>query len=262
MQFEYNNKNFTFAGTSANDHIYKRITNSRTFYEIELLKYIAKTMSHSGFNNTVAIDVGANIGNHSVFLQSFVAEHIICVEPNPNTLPTLKKNLDNNIRNYTIYENGLGETSGRGNISLPDGATNNIGMAQLIPGSGEIEIITLDYMVADWQNKHNNHDPILLIKVDVEGMELSVLKGAIKTINKYKPELFLEAASRPELKQLKSYLKSIDYLPLRRFSGTPVYHFSYKPSISTIIESRLAHFMWNTKRKIKRKIKKIKRKFA
>lgn len=259
MKFRYNGKDFNIKGTSEEDHIYRRICEGSTFYEIDLLEYAAKFMKERSAKNSIAIDVGANIGNHSIFIQSFLAEYLIAVEPNPDTLPTLKSNLSENIGNYTIYENGLGESTSRGNIVLPDGAANNIGMAKLNLDGGDVDIITLDSMVEDWQSNNDEKGQITLIKIDVEGMELSVLKGAQKTIEKYQPHLLLEAATPSEFLSLKGFLKEIGYTPLRHYAGTPVYHFSYKPTRWVIFQARMVQVILNIKRKIRRKSRKLKR---
>src|SRR3989338_10130702 len=97
MKFKYRHKLFDVEGVSQEDHIYKEIIKNRSFYEIDLLEYMYLINKCLHKENTIAIDVGANIGNHSIFFQSFLTDHVISVEPNPNVLPILEKNLNQNI---------------------------------------------------------------------------------------------------------------------------------------------------------------------
>ena len=63
MQFEYRSKLFDIEGVSQNDHIYKSITQSGNFYEIDLLDYIyhLKPFIYSTKYRNIILDVGANI---------------------------------------------------------------------------------------------------------------------------------------------------------------------------------------------------------
>ena len=70
MKFTHRKRAFDIVGSRDDDHIYQAIRRSGRFYEVVLLEYIARFVrAPSG----VVIDVGANIGNHSVFFRSFVA---------------------------------------------------------------------------------------------------------------------------------------------------------------------------------------------
>ena len=54
-----------------NDIMWKLITDTQTFYEIELLEYISSCLSELPPGDI--IDIGANIGNHSVYFGKFLA---------------------------------------------------------------------------------------------------------------------------------------------------------------------------------------------
>jgi FkbM family methyltransferase len=234
MHFEYRSKPFDIEGVSQNDHIYKNICRSGTFYEIDLLQYIyrLKPFFQSKKHNNVVVDVGANIGNHSVFFGSFIADHLIAVEPNPDVLPSLRRNLSKNVRNYTLCEYAVGEKEGRGTIDVPQNMAANIGAAKvnLQNSNGDIEVLTLDSVISSCRKNENNSISVSLIKIDVEGMESQVLKGAEKTILEYKPHIFAEAATKEELERIHNYLQSLGYRKLPgHWATTPVYHFAYNP---------------------------------
>jgi FkbM family methyltransferase len=240
MQFEYKSKLFDIEGVSKNDHIYKKITRTGTFYEINLLEYIyqIKPFICSKECMNVFIDVGANIGNHSVFFSSFLADHLIAIEPNPSVLPQLRRNLLENVNDYTIFECAVGEKERRGTIDVPENICDNIGAAKVNVGSGEgdIEILTVDSIFSSWQDKIDNSASVSLIKIDVEGMEQQVLKGAENTILKHKPHIFAEAATKDEFEKIYTYLWPLGYRKLPgHWAATPVYHFAFKPTLSFIV---------------------------
>ena len=82
MEFTYKNKLFKFNSISENDWIYRCIVESNSFYENDLLKYIYKIRRFINSSGNTIIDIGANIGNHSVYFQSFICQNLISVECN------------------------------------------------------------------------------------------------------------------------------------------------------------------------------------
>lgn len=264
MQFEYQSKVFDIEGVSEDDLIYRRIAKSGTFYEIDLLEYMreVKPFMPSTNGESVAIDVGANIGNHSVFLYSFITNHLIAIEPNPNVLPVLRRNLSTNTDGYTLCEVAVGETKSKGSIAVPDDMGDNIGAAKvdLQNSDGDIEISTLDSVFSSWQKNESDSIPVSLIKIDVEGMEAPALKGAKDLILKYKPHIFAEAATEDELQKILDLLQPLGYQKLPgKWATTPVYHFVHNPSselLATCNRMRLRRRIKKTKRRLTRLFKK------
>jgi protein O-GlcNAc transferase len=245
MEFTYRKKAFDIEGLSPDEHIIRIITRTSSFYERDLLEYMYLMTKHCNKSNTVAIDVGANIGNHSIFMRSFLANHLIAIEPNTKILPILHRNLAHNIDNFSISECALGESAGTGKIIMPMESTGNIGMAKVVMdgNDGTLEITTLDSIVEKWEKEQNVPAQVSIIKIDVEGMELAVLKGAEKTIRNNKPHIFVEAESAQELSELNNYLQPFGYKKLSRLSKTPVYHFAFNPNISLIYKAHLTAFL-------------------
>ncbi len=259
MKFVYRNREFTIDGFSNKDHIYKYIAKKSWFYESYLLEYMHAIIKRKALKNSVAIDVGANIGNHSLFIKSFITDQIISFEPNPDILPVLNKNLNQNIDNFLIFDCALGKTEGTGSIIIPDEADNNIGMARVnteVKSDNNIKISTLDTVLSNI-DKDNLAGNIELIKIDVEGMEIDVLKGATNTLKRCKPELFIEAFNQENFDALNNYLKKFDYKPLSRWSANPVYHFSHRPSLKYTLYVKLQSVLVRIRVKIDRQIKKI-----
>lgn len=239
MQFDYRSKRFDITGHAEDDHIYRQIAHNGGFYEIDLLEYIdgIRQFILQEKRQSIAIDIGANIGNHSVFLGTFVADHLIAIEPNPDVLACLRRNLSTNLDHYTLFECAVGGAEGRGSICMPAHMRGNIGAAKVeADNAGGIRIATVDSLLATWSEKSTTPPHVALIKIDVEGMEPQVLNGAEKTIKKHRPHIFAEAAGRDELEKLNTYLVPLGY---RRMPGhwaaTPVYHFAPDTSLALLV---------------------------
>jgi len=257
MKFLYKNIQFDIVGFSKDDYIARQITKNNCFYEIDLLEYLLKIKKFYYTDNSVTIDVGANIGNHTIFFRSFLSDHVISVEPNNAVLPALRRNLEQNVDHYTIGQYALGAFEGAGVVTLPKGSEHNVGMAQIVRSpiinSDTIAIVTLDSVWHDWIAKNGVGHDVSLIKIDVEGMELDVLKGARETIFKYRPHILAEAASKTQFLALEALLRSFGYQMLSHWAATPVYHFAYHPSILLQMTVRYLQFL-QFYGKIKRKI--------
>lgn len=231
VQLAHRGRDFHITGVADDDHLIERIAHYGTFYEIDLLTYIESL--RDVFADGVAVDVGANIGNHAIFLAEFVRKPLVAFEPNPDVLPLLKANLAANNVHIQVIEKGLGAADGHGSMEVIN--ERNAGNARIAAGN-DIEISTLDEQCRDMQ--------VALIKVDVEGMELQVLQGAVETLKRCRPHLFLEADTRQHLKALKAFLKPLGYQPLVHWADTPVWHFAYQPSLRLKLRTRARRATW------------------
>ena len=139
-----------------------------------------------------AVDIGANIGNHSIFLSNFFKK-VYAFEPNPITFDVLSinskyKNLAQNIYPLNI---GLSDE----NTQLPFVINpNNIGGSKIMSKNDNLKIkdkTNVNVKKADELEILEN-EKISLIKIDVEGHEINALKGAEKIIKSNKPVILFE----------------------------------------------------------------------
>lgn len=151
------------------------------------------------------VEAGANLGSHSVLLARGCAPGpFFAFEPQPRVFQVLCTNLTiNGIANARAYPEALGAAAGTADIDVSNyGQPGNFGSASVRAQprglSERVRVSPLD----DWQL------PALhFLKVDVEGSELDVLRGAEATIRRCRPVIFTEndrAAHQPELVQLLS----------------------------------------------------------
>ena len=128
------------------------------------------------------IDVGANIGYYLLMFERLIGGegHIFCFEPEPDNLSELKRNIVNNhLNNVTLFEAAVGDKCGTTHLSR---GLNGI-VCEDQEGAIEVDLVSLDSAI---------EQRLDVIKVDVEGYEGQVLKGAQGLINKFHPSLFIE----------------------------------------------------------------------
>ena len=135
------------------------------------------------------IDVGANVGHHSLFYALHGAE-VFSFEPNPVAIGLLRqKTAANSSVLIHSIQKGLSDREDCLALSIPDHA--NLGTASLEKTVGSrsvmVEVCRGDHMKAISQINR-----IDWIKIDVEGHELSVLLGLRQMITKHRPPVFFE----------------------------------------------------------------------
>lgn len=148
---------------------------------------------------SVVLDVGANVGNHSLFFAQYAAR-VFAFEPFPRLAQRLREQIGlNKIEHVKVMEFGLGENDAHLPY-VPPGAYNQ-GMGSFaLASEAASETIHLAVRQGDAVIEQENVSRIDLIKVDVEGFEMEVLGGLRSSIEKYRPVLFVEFSKRTQEK--------------------------------------------------------------
>jgi len=157
-------------------------------YEPHILDLIAKYLKEGG----VFIDIGANIGQHSLFAGSIVGNSgkVYSFEPIPyiynQLLDSVKINHFENI--ITAHNTALGEKDGTETLYVE---TNNVGGSSIVGHHG-IENKKISITIKKVDDILANVERINMIKIDVEGYEYEVLSGMQKTLARCNPIIILE----------------------------------------------------------------------
>jgi FkbM family methyltransferase len=151
----------------------------------------------------VVCDVGANIGAHTVVFAK-IAALVHAFEPQRSVYHTLCGNVAlNGLLNVHCHHQAVGETWKTLEIDVlnPD-VENNMGAFSLSSKEPQDEV-----WMAPLQEACN------FIKIDVEGHELEVLKGAEAVIRECHPVMYVENDRPEKTQELVSYIRELGYIP-------------------------------------------------
>lgn len=196
------------------DLLARAIRGHRTFYEIDVLMKCREIH----LPGTTILDIGANIGNHAVFFAAILDARVHAFEPFPPNQELLELNVAANSLEdrVTIHRCALGEqvTTGATSLGLP----NNLGTVSVSVGAGDVPVHTIDSL--------RLAEPVGLLKVDVEGAECAVLRGAAALIRRWLPDIMVEAGDPDAFQAVARLLLESGYVPRGRYAWTPTYLFS------------------------------------
>lgn len=169
-------------------------------------KYIQTILYLLVNKNDVVVDVGANIGIHTMTLSKLVGESgtVHAFEPVPLLFTQLSCHcLVNKCFNVKLYQSGLSQKCSESfipQVAVEDMEEKiNWGNTKL----SETRTSSVDLKVSTKPFDFYNINP-QLIKIDVEGMELEVLKGMRDTLHRCHPFLIVEIA---DLKPIMDYIE-------------------------------------------------------
>ncbi|CDR35227.1 FkbM family methyltransferase [Criblamydia sequanensis] len=158
------------------------------------------------------LDIGANIGTHTLFFADAVGENgvVIAFEPQRLIFQLLLANIAiNNVLNVFACQMALGDVMGRVKLVpvnyLTPGNFGGVSVEKREEGLNffnSVEEVPID---------HLNLKKVDLIKIDVEGYETRVLEGGKKTIEKLRPLLYVENHIEKYSKGVIEKIQSFDY---------------------------------------------------
>jgi protein O-GlcNAc transferase len=209
--FKYKGKDVHFLNIDPEDHIESYLARG-VFYEENVLKFIEDLQVEGNY-----LDAGAYIGNHSIFFSLFCPSNwVYSFEPQVPVHAKLVRNIwENRIGSTWIYNVALSDKSGEGRFSSH--VRGNGGMATL---TEEIGVLTVPIWTVDSLQAN-----FTLMKIDVEGMELNVLRGAEKTLEGVE-HLFVEIPPNAEAHEdMGNFLFNRNFVERKAFVDEQIYYF-------------------------------------
>ena len=177
------------------------------------LRAIREALRHGG----VALDVGANKGSYLYSMARWAgASPVVAFEPQSQLAAYLADACRRSgLRNVTIEYLALSNQQGELELFVPGnshspGASLEASIADKTDCHKEtVKVTTLDAYAAE-----KLHVPVRVIKIDVEGHELSVLQGALALIRRDKPLLVIECEGRhlPAGKTVRDFITLVQSL--------------------------------------------------
>lgn len=158
-------------------------------------------------SGSTVVEVGANIGALTLALADIVGVegNVLAFEPQPENFRLLHQNVVDNAFEaiVTTVELAVGADNSKVDIpALAEIANSNYGGVAVGRGMCSVRSVTLDHV--------DVKDPTF-IKIDVEGMEADVLRGATETIRKHRPVLYVENDRKDKSEELMHLIASLDY---------------------------------------------------
>lgn len=183
----YSARNYkVFLNISESDMMYRRAVGK---YENVMFQDIEGRLTPG----MTFVDVGANKGDYSLFAGHLVggSGHVIAVEPVPENVYWIRRSIEENgLRNVHVADVALSDREGEATFFL--GLTS--GWGSLLGkhrerGEGEITVKTrtLDSMLPELPT-----DRVDAMKIDVEGGEGLVMQGAVESIERFRPVIWLD----------------------------------------------------------------------
>ncbi len=185
----------------------KRKSSYRGEIELQILRFLCD-------KNKVSIDVGANKGNYTLEMSKY-SKKVLSFEPNvlfnsylskmPSNCQVVNKAVSSS--NDMIFLHApIFKNDSKHNMAFISSKEYEEGSAFI----AQVEATRLDHYLSE---------EIGMIKIDVEGAEISVLSTAMKIIENYKPNFLVEGLSKKELKEQLDFFKSYDYIALKIIRG-------------------------------------------
>jgi len=142
-------------------------------------------------NPRVCFDIGANIGNYSEELLTKTNATVYCFEPLPTTYALLKNKLSGYGHRLVAENKGVGSENRTLTIHFNPEAIEHASFSADVKKVSyvtnemeiDVEVVTLDSYCA--KNSITNID---FVKIDTEGFEAEVFKGALETFRKTQPK--------------------------------------------------------------------------
>lgn len=157
---------------------------------------LAEKMASFIKDNSIFIDIGSNIGYHTLYIASCLL-NVKCIgfEPNPTVLADFKRNVEiNNFTNISLYDYAIGEACGMTDFYMTGENSVNRGLSAVnLPKYGDellkttVKLISLDEFLDP-----DSKSTVSVLKIDAQGYEYQVINGALDVINKSHPVIFLE----------------------------------------------------------------------
>lgn len=194
--FRLDGNYFTFHALNPNDYIQSHHL-SGMVYELDELHMLVERLG----KRPVILDVGANVGNHTVYLAKRIPGAVVYpVEPGRDAMKVLRANLDaNQCRNVDRRFIGVGFSDHDSAAVLRRVSRTNLGGSRILTAAEQADLgekVNDDFWFQEVPLVRGD-DALgdlapTFVKVDVEGLEMQVLRGLRRVVQTHRPEMFIE----------------------------------------------------------------------
>ncbi len=195
------------------DYIQRRIRQENNFYERPLLDFLTRVCGP----RPLFVDVGANIGNHSIFFAVSRGAVVVAFEPNLANLERLRRNIvaTGGIEGQiTTHLMAIGAERGHvRSVALEHDNTGGNRVVRCAENAAEaVPQSTIDSVLGDFPPFSD-----VIIKIDVEGMEVDVVRGMLEVVQTRSPVVAVEVQTDQNLVKIRNLLAPLGYVPVASF---------------------------------------------
>jgi FkbM family methyltransferase len=164
---------------------YATSTNSNARYDALQVKILSENLREGD----TAIDIGAHCGQYSILMAAMCGQtgHVVAFEPDPYAREKLLKNLDLNpgVKRPSVEEAAVSDTAGQALLYSRGGNAQSSFAHSAVesPPGNKSERISVSQIPLDSYLLENNLPEPRWVKIDVEGAEIRILKGARRLLS-------------------------------------------------------------------------------
>ena len=191
------------------------------WYEEEFLEHVRLLGRHGPY-----VDVGAHLGTATLWFGALCpATLVYAIEPVARYAEILRRNVAANGLNgkVRVHQIGLGQAPGI--------ATNHLSREHQVGFDGDVEeALAINETFPVRRLDDVVHGQVAVLKIDVEGMEADVLRGAPRILDQHHPTVYAEAWDETHVADVDGVLRHFGYQASGRvFNATPTYEFIAPP---------------------------------
>lgn len=212
---------------AATDYIQSNLVKTGRPYEEQMLEAMVAALEPGD----LVIDVGANIGNHTLYLAVVGGLRVVAYEPNPELVAGINASVEaNDLGDRVVVRDvGVHAKSARGTMADLDATNLGAQSVAVADDEGDFAVVALD----DEQFPAR----VAAIKIDVEGAEIDVLGGAAELISRDRPLLYVECGTLAGYQKVSSWMSRMGYTQTGTFNLTPTHVF--RPATGTPEEAEV-----------------------
>ena len=220
LTLEQKGRSYEILLPDPDDHIQKSILRTGEPYELEMLRDMRMRLAPGD----LVLDIGANVGNHTLYLAAIADARVIAFEPNVHLAEGIAVSAARNALDGQIKVRAFAVGAAAGHATFARLTPENLGAQALALGAGSIEVMPLDALGIE--------GPVRALKIDVEGMEIDVLAGAVNLIGRDRPLLYVESHDSAAFREVAHFAQEHGYSYWETFNVTPTNLFVPAESIS------------------------------
>lgn len=212
---------------AATDYIQSNLVRTGRPYEEQMLEAMVAALEPGD----LVVDVGANIGNHTLYLAVVGGLRVVAYEPNPELIAGLTASIEANDLGERVVVRDVGVHAKAARGTLADLDATNLGAQSVAVADeeGDFAVVALD--------EEQFPARVAALKIDVEGAEIDVLDGAAELIARDRPLLYVECGTLAGYQKVSSWMIRMGYAQTGTYNLTPTHVF--RPATGTPEEAEV-----------------------